>query len=151
MSKSSLVKITSELLHEDKVLKIRAVGCSMLPLFKENDQFIIQKKPNNCLAVGDIIIFVRDNTLIAHRIFKIKQNTVVTWGDFNLVPDQPIIRNQIIAQAIGIDKQGKTIMFDRGIFNVWRYLMTHNAKFNHKFINIIIRIYLKCKRILQIK
>ena len=151
MSKSSLVKITSELLHEDKVLKIRAVGCSMLPLFKENDQFIIQKCVHSKISIGDIVIFERENILTAHRITHITKEHIITWGDFNLKPDAPIKIDQIIAKVISAERNGKSLRLSKLRYRIWSFLMTHNAPFNHKLINLAIRIYLKCKRLVQIK
>ncbi len=151
MSGRSMLNVTSELLNDDNIIKIKATGSSMLPLFKENDQFIIQKYAHSEFAIGDIVIFERDTILTAHRITHITKEHIITWGDFNLKPDAPIKIDQIIAKVISAERNGKSLRLSKLRYRIWSFLMTHNAPFNHKLINLAIRIYLKCKRLVQIK
>ncbi len=151
MSERSILKVTSELLNDDNILKIKATGSSMLPLFKENDQFIIQKCVHSKISIGDIVIFERENILTAHRITQITKEHIITWGDFNLKPDAPIITDQIVAKAISVERNGKVLRLTKIKYRTWSFLMTHNAQFNHKLINLIIRFYFKCSRLIQRK
>lgn len=147
-----LLKVTTELLEANKTLRVKATGCSMLPLFKEGDLFLIKSIPLDLLKKGSIVVFEEGNRLIIHRLYKIEKNDmVVTWGDFNRHPDKPINKNKIIAVAFGVEKNGVQKIFDGLNFKLWSLFMTNGASFNHNLNYLLTRINLKYKSLHQTK
>ena len=61
---------------------------SMEPRLSANDLVVI--KPAGSYNVGDIVVYQSGRTLIIHRIKLTDGETVVTQGDANNVPDDPI-------------------------------------------------------------
>ena len=61
---------------------------SMEPTLKVNELVFIVKADD--FKEGDIVVYQKDNQLIIHRIIMINDDMVVTQGDNNDVPDDPI-------------------------------------------------------------
>ncbi len=59
------------------------------------------KALDNDLKIGSIYLYQSSNKLIIHRLAEISalQNTVITLGDNNDLPDPPIHREQILGQV----------------------------------------------------
>ena len=77
---------------------------SMVPRLHRGD-LAVAMKPEN-LKVGDIIIYSADCPYlpkedIIHRIIEIKNDTFITKGDHNLVPDPcPVRKDQVKAKVV---------------------------------------------------
>ncbi len=58
-------------------------------------------RPDN-LGIGDIVIYQRDRNgiTIVHRVVRIDGDTLVTKGDNNAGPDQPILRPDIQGKVL---------------------------------------------------
>ena len=62
---------------------------SMEPAFSRGTLLIVKKEEN--LKEGDIVVYQSGKNLIVHRIVRLDENQVVTQGDANNVPDEPLI------------------------------------------------------------
>lgn len=120
MDRITLTNIAAELLQDKKKIQIKASGCSMLPLFREGDEFIIEQPDNANLRKGDILIYLKENKLIVHRLHSIlPNNKLLLWGDFNRQPDLPIEKSEIIAKATHFIRDKKTIKLDQLRFKIY--------------------------------
>ncbi len=63
---------------------------SMEPTLQVNDLVVVCRTDD--LAVGDVVVFQRDQELIIHRILTLDGETLITQGDANDTPDEPIGR-----------------------------------------------------------
>ena len=91
---------------------------SMDPTIKGGDYIISTKLRNENIKIGDIITFVEDNTLITHRVIKIKKEngvvkSVITKGDANNIEDDfEVSRSNIVCTYIfAIPKVGYLINY----------------------------------------
>lgn len=84
--------ISIELLESGRETIVRAVGMSMFPWILPKEKLIISPIKDRDLKIGDIVIFLSNNRLIAHRLVKIDniKNIYFTRGDGNLKTDTPI-------------------------------------------------------------
>ena len=88
-------------------LKIK--GISMLPVLFSEDIVYFNKTYFNRLKNNDVILVKKNHHYFTHRIiYKIK-SYLITKGDNNLLSDGKIYPSQVIAKAIKIKRQGKTI------------------------------------------
>ena len=51
---------------------------------------------------NDIIVYKKADNLITHRLIKIEEDRLITKGDANNVPDEPITKDMIIGKVIFI-------------------------------------------------
>ena len=54
---------------------------------------------------NDIIVYKKADNLITHRLIKIEEDRLITKGDANNVPDEPITKDMIIGKVIFIIPQ----------------------------------------------
>lgn len=152
MHHNPLFNLTTELLDENQIIKIKAKGSSMLPFFREGDEFVIKKAQIQKLKKGDLLIFEEQQTLIVHRLFKkLKNDQYVCWGDFNRAPDAVINQTQILAQVVNYERAGVIKQIDGFKHKLWCIFIIHFAPHSHHLMIFIAKTYLKIKRIAQIK
>lgn len=74
-------------------------GSSMWPTLKKGDLVVLKGVGDvEDLEVGDIISFQHEKGLAIHRIVSIDGETIVTKGDGNPRPDQPIHIDQVVGK-----------------------------------------------------
>lgn len=61
---------------------------SMEPELSVNDLIIVT--PRDEYSVGDVVVYQTHGSLIVHRIIEITEDSVITQGDANNAPDDPI-------------------------------------------------------------
>ncbi|MCD8364429.1 MAG: signal peptidase I [Clostridiales bacterium] len=79
---------------------------SMEPELSVGDLVII--RGTQTVAVGDVIVYQSGRDLIIHRVVAVSEDTVVTQGDANNVPDDPIdisdVKGKLAAHIPGVGK-----------------------------------------------
>ncbi|MEM2472860.1 MAG: signal peptidase I [Sulfolobales archaeon] len=84
------------------------VGYSMVPTIYPGDLLIISRAEPR---VGDVVIWCSSALFcVVHRIIEINGSSVVTKGDANLVPDEPISAQAIKGKAIAVIPFGSFIL-----------------------------------------
>lgn len=73
---------------------------SMEPNISENDLIIV--KTFDEYKIDEVIVYQSQGNLIVHRIIEIDGNLVITKGDANNVPDEPIEVNQIKGKVVKV-------------------------------------------------
>jgi len=86
-------------------------GSSMEPLIRsEKDYITIIPRRNDKLQIGDVVLFRRAaNDYVVHRICKVEDGMVQTWGDNCQFPDAPIADGEVIGIVDSVNKNGKKI------------------------------------------
>lgn len=72
---------------------------SMEPVLSVND--VVFVKSQNSYTTGDVVVYQEDGILVIHRIVSIDGDTVVTRGDANNAPDEPIAMSHIKGKMKG--------------------------------------------------
>ena len=87
-------------------------GSSMLPLFREGEDSVILSALPEKINAGDIILYKRENEqYVLHRVMKVKKDTFVMCGDNQAVFEKGITRENMIALASGMIRDGEEISF----------------------------------------
>ncbi len=73
-------------------------GDSMHPLIKNGAKVIINFHFSN-LTIGDIVVFLKDDKFIAHRLIKKRQGLLFTKGDNVSHMDAPLREEQILGKV----------------------------------------------------
>lgn len=66
---------------------------SMEPTLSVNDMVIVKEKPE--YEVGDVVVYQSGYSLIIHRIIVAGNDSYVTQGDANNIPDNPIEKDAV--------------------------------------------------------
>lgn len=77
-----------------KLITLVAEGSSMYPFIKGGESVSVKTKQKP--REGDIIVFLRKDIIIIHRLLKVNRSDVITKGDFNLGFDSPVKKRHII-------------------------------------------------------
>jgi hypothetical protein len=94
LSAAELAAIASLWRRERRELVTSFTGTSMLPAIAPGQQVVIDCGAEP--AVGDVAVFRYDNQIGVHRVVARSGSWLLTWGDANALPDEPVEPVQII-------------------------------------------------------
>ena len=100
------VSLFTQLLRDVGYARMEVSGCSMLPAIRPGDVIRVESSP---ARMGDIILFLRDGHLCAHRFLAEIKGHVVARGDANRKPDAPFPYEQILGRVISLERNGVVI------------------------------------------
>ena len=81
---------------------------SMEPALSVDDLIFVRETKD--VSLGDIIVYESGSELIVHRVVALYEGGVVTQGDANNTPDDPVSTEQIKGKVIfSIPKAGKAV------------------------------------------
>jgi signal peptidase I len=117
--------LSQDVLRDGVDIEIMVKGQSMFPMIREGDKVrlgkINHKKDFN---IGRIVMFMKDNTFIAHRIvrrYKIENKQyIITKGDNNIFFDEPVLLSSVIGIIKEIKRNNKVIYFFDNKFDKMR-------------------------------
>ena len=72
---------------------------SMEPTFSKDDLILVKKTDN--IAIGDIVVYHSNNSLVVHRVVSIDDDVVITKGDANNIEDSSFDKSAIKGVVIG--------------------------------------------------
>lgn len=91
-------RVVKSFVFENGPTQLRVRGRSMFPFFEEGQHVLV--KPVNCsLRVGRIYAYVKNNTMVGHRLVRVKKNHAVFIGDGNDCPESVDI-DSIIGECV---------------------------------------------------
>lgn len=105
-----LLEEVSALVAEDKQVRLKVKGCSMLPFIIGDKDSVLLVRPE-ALKVNDIALaYIGDGRYVLHRIIRMEGNMVILMGDGNLKGCERCRRSDIKAIAVRIYKNnGKEV------------------------------------------
>jgi hypothetical protein len=87
-----------EVLDSGGEFEFRPRGTSMLPLIKEGRDSVTIVKPRGRLKRGDVALYKRSNgKFVLHRVIRVLDTEYIMCGDNQVIPEQGITEEQIIA------------------------------------------------------
>ena len=101
------------------------VSGSMEPNIKIGDYVIVSV--NGGYDVGDVVMFKRGNSYIAHRVIEVFDDGIITKGDANDTEDKKISNDDVVGPVIKVIK---------GLGNFLTFL----AKYKYLFFVIIVLV-----------
>ena len=120
-------------------VRIPLMGYSMFPLIRFNRDMVTILPLEQSLQVGDIVLFEtnRKNRYVVHRVWEIKDDMVLTWGDNCEKPDGWMRFEEILGKAVLIERGKRKIKTEPVKGVRW-------AKFWHK-AGKVYRFYRCCR------
>ena len=132
MESIKIKDLTIELLKEKHKIKMKASGCSMLPFFREGDEFIIEQQ--NDYKIGDILVFRNEEAFVVHRLHKIASGSLLLWGDFNRNPDVLIPKEFVVGKAILVVREFKTINLTSVFYTILGKAVVYLSPLSHQVL-----------------
>lgn len=88
---ATIPPVLSRVLHTDAPLAT-ITSSSMWPTLKRGDLVIVRGLGDDAVAPGQIVVYRNsgDDTMIIHRVIEVDGANLVTQGDANTEPDEPI-------------------------------------------------------------
>lgn len=101
-----IVKLMLPAINSGKSAKFTVVGDSMLPLFVNGRDNVIMKKPDK-IRITDVILYQRSNgDYVLHRVVGKTKEGYKLCGDNQLVIEQPVYRDSVIAVMTAFERKG---------------------------------------------
>lgn len=95
-------KLLEDLLTEHNV-RVTLRGMSMFPMLMKGDIVVVAPVGYDQLRKGDIVVFESDSILVAHRLIRKKNGSVLTRGDGNRKYDGSIPFEKIKGKVIKVE------------------------------------------------
>jgi signal peptidase I len=122
---------------------LRAMGCSMLPAIQPGDVLDVHRRPFDELQVGEIVVFLREGKLTAHRIIRILGEHLVTRGDSLPTADLPVRFSEVIGRVEGIARDGHPVSLE---FSVWRRLIAAILRRSEWSLQLYLRLGFRLRK-----
>ena len=80
----------------------------MLPTIAPGQQVVVEcgRDP----VVGDVVVFRRDDGVMVHRLAARAGDWLLTWGDANWLPDEPVAASHIVGVVPGVASGPRTLL-----------------------------------------
>ena len=116
---SHKLELAAEVLASGHSLRLRAFGTSMLPSIWPGYLLTIEPAPEQEIATGDIVLVVRQNRFLIHRLIDKQESCWITRGDSLPQNDDPFAPCEVLGRVSLIHKNKKTIVPEprRSLFN----------------------------------
>lgn len=102
-------ELAAEAIRSFGELRLRVTGSSMLPAVRPNDVLLIRHCRSEATGPGDIVLYIRQRRLFAHRVISRSGSRLVTQGDGIAEPDVPVTANELLGKVIRVMRRGNTI------------------------------------------
>ena len=134
--------VMEEQLKEGKTVSFRPNGNSMLPLIRPGVDTVLIKEVPDRLKKYDLPLYRRsDGTFVLHRIVGVKKGTYTMRGDNQNVLERGMKREQILAVAVGMHKDGAYISFS-GV-KYWIYCRMRHIRQELSRAKRVLKFYAK--------
>ena len=116
MSAEESLKRIFEEINEKGRAHLYTKGISMRPLLKEKRDISVLVPPERALRRGDVVLYIRRDQLVLHRIVKVNTDgSFLIRGD-NTFSDETVNRDDIKAILEAIYRKGRYIDCEKSFF-----------------------------------
>jgi len=84
-----------------KMSRMKVRGHSMYPLLRDGDTLVVRHGRE--ITRGDVVVCLRADETVVHRVIRIARNRVLTKGDNVLGFDPPVEVSQVVGRAIRVE------------------------------------------------
>lgn len=134
--------VMEEQLNSGKTVSFRPNGTSMLPLIRPGVDAVLIKEAPTKLKKYDLPLYHRDDgTFVLHRVVGVKKGAYTMRGDNQNVLERDVKREQILALAIGMYKNGEYISFS-GV-KYWIYCRKRHIRQELSRVKRVLIFYIK--------
>jgi signal peptidase I len=98
-----------EVLETSGMIRLQALGTSMLPTIWPGDILDIERKPAAEIVRGDIVLLTRENRFVIHRLIEKQDSVWITRGDSLPQNDLPESLTQVLGKVSIIRRRNRNI------------------------------------------
>lgn len=113
MSCGTACRLAADSVHKWGGIRLPAMGISMVPAIQPGDVLSIQPVDPKEVSLGDIVVYVREQILVVHRIVRTSaastEQYLVTRGDRLLRDDPPILPGDLIGRVASIERRNRRV------------------------------------------
>jgi ATP-binding cassette subfamily B protein len=137
--------LAASIIEDDKVLVLKMKGYSMFPTLRPGDTGFVEKCFPDSLKKGDIAVFRKGDSFVAHRIIGIGRNHVgkflfTSRGDHNGFKDPEFDENQLVGKLSSFERNNRKYGLDSASMKLISFLHLHFHGLLLKFIFMMDKI-----------
>jgi Peptidase S24-like len=98
--------------------------------------------------IGDVAVFQRADALTVHRVVAEHEGFLLTWGDGNIIPDDPVdASKQVLGVVVALDRDGERRPVPAAVSRGWRrallqFLLPDSERVPGRFGGRVVRLRL---------
>lgn len=93
-------------------INLQVTGRSMLPSLRPGDRVLVEGRHAKAILPGRIVLYVRNDDLVVHRLISRGIGGIVTRGDFVSHVDPVVQPDQIVGEVVAIERRGRRVAPD---------------------------------------
>lgn len=134
-----LLSLLREGLDREGRFRWRLIGTSMWPTLPPGCEVEIVPLPPDGPRIGDVVVFLDRNTLIAHRLVRRCGDLWITQGDGRLGPDPSLRSEQLVGRVAAAWQDGRAV-WPRREEKLWatvwvaRYHLLRPVRFVYRWV-----------------
>jgi hypothetical protein len=102
-------ELVSEVARTAGEVRLKVAGASMLPAVWPGDELCVRQCDFAGLQPGQIVLYLRDGTLTAHRIMRIAGDHLIARGDSLPCCDLPVKADEVVGKVVSVLRHGCSI------------------------------------------
>ena len=102
-------ELAAQALRSFGELRLCVTGSSMLPAVRPDDHLLIRCCRIEEAGHDDIVLFIRQSRLFAHRVVSRAAAHLITQGDGLAEPDLPVAAHELLGKVVRVIRRGETI------------------------------------------
>jgi signal peptidase I len=141
------VELFAQVLRSGGMISLRVFGGSMWPWLRSGDVIEVRRDAPARIHPGDIVLFVREKRLFAHRVIrKSTQHSravLVTKGDALPRADAPLADDELLGRVFSVRRGPRKIPLDSPSSRVLgraAALFTHTSRYWYPFARAVRRL-----------
>lgn len=110
-SRQVKLELAIDVLRSAGEAKLAVSGSSMLPSIWPGDVLEVHRVAAADLALGDVVVFARENRLVVHRVLGLNcerdEVVIITQGDRSPRSDSPVSASELLGKIKAIQRRGR--------------------------------------------
>jgi len=106
-------EMAAQVLRTFGTLRLEVTGLSMLPALWPGDTLFLERREMGEIAAGDIVLFARQDKLVAHRVLSKTvvgdETYAITRGDGLLSTDDPVSPAELLGTVRYVSRAGEYV------------------------------------------
>ena len=124
-------------------VRVKVTGSSMIPAIWPGDVVVVHRSDGVELKPGEIVLSMREEKLVAHRIVYICDDSVITRGDTLYSDDPPIGKSEIVGRVICLIRYGRRVHLKQ---SAWQRISTYILRRSDFWQRMVLRVGIRLTR-----
>ena len=103
------IDLAADVLRSFGELRLGVVGTSMLPAIRPADTILVRQCSFEEAGLHDVVLFIRQSRLFAHRVVSRSAAHLITQGDSLAEPDHPVTADELLGKVVQVTRRGRTV------------------------------------------